>query len=66
MRLKPVSLDAPLFGLGTADADGHASYRVNRHLTLSAELLRYLPDPALRRVGADTADYAELVTRVLF
>lgn len=44
----------------------NASYRVNRHLTLSAELLRYLPDPALRRVGADTADYAELVTRFLF
>lgn len=44
----------------------NATYRVNRHLTLSSELLRYRPAPALRRVGADTADYAELVARVLF
>ncbi|MDP3856786.1 MAG: alginate export family protein [Stagnimonas sp.] len=44
----------------------NASYRVNRHLTLSGEFLRYRPAPSLRRVGADTADYAELVARFLF
>ncbi|HSW12684.1 MAG TPA: alginate export family protein [Solimonas sp.] len=44
----------------------NASYRCNRHLTLATEMLRYVPSSGLRDVGADTADYAELVARFLF
>lgn len=44
----------------------NASYRCNRHLTLSGEMLRYIPADNLRAAGASTADYAELVVKFLF
>ncbi|AXQ29645.1 alginate export family protein [Solimonas sp. K1W22B-7] len=44
----------------------NASYRCNRHLSLATEMLRYIPASGLRDVGADTADYAELVAKFLF
>lgn len=44
----------------------NASYRCNRHLTLSSELLHYVPSSGLREVGAETVHYAELVAKLLF
>lgn len=44
----------------------NASYRCNRHLTLSSELLHYVPSAGLREVGADTVHYAEVVAKLLF
>lgn len=43
-----------------------ARQRFGRHLMLSAEVVRYWPAENLRRVGAQRADYAELVLRFVF
>ncbi len=43
-----------------------ARQRIGRHVVLAAELVRYWPAENLRRVGAQRADYAELVVRFIF
>jgi hypothetical protein len=44
----------------------NAAYRIDAHLNVAIEALHEVPDAALRRVGARTVDYAELVMKFLF
>lgn len=44
----------------------NAAYRFDARLTLAAEALHHAPDAALRRAGARSADYAELVAKFMF